>query len=58
MEFLIGGGVRDIQDLLILRDIGAAGALMATAIHRGTISGHDLALLSRQAHGPAQAGSG
>lgn len=46
MEILIGGGVRDIQDLLILQDIGAAGALVATAIHRGTLSGDDLALLS------------
>jgi phosphoribosylformimino-5-aminoimidazole carboxamide ribotide isomerase len=59
MEILVGGGVRDIQDLLILQDLGAAGALVATAIHRGTISGADLALLSGEAyHGPAQAGSG
>jgi phosphoribosylformimino-5-aminoimidazole carboxamide ribotide isomerase len=59
MEILIGGGVRDVQDLLILQDIGAAGALVATAIHRGTLSRDDLALLSGGAsHGPAQAGSG
>jgi len=58
MEILIGGGVRDIQDLLILRDIGAGGVLVATALHRGTISSEDLPLLSREAHhGPAQAGS-
>lgn len=58
MEILIGGGVRDIQDLLILQDIGAAGALVATAIHRGTISRDDLTLLSGGAHyGPAQARS-
>ena len=59
MEILVGGGVRDVQDLLILQDIGAAGALVATAIHRGTLSRDDLALLSEGAsHGPAQAGSG
>ncbi len=58
MEILIGGGVRDIQDLRILRDIGAAGALVATAIHRGTISGDDLALLSAEVtRGQAQEGS-
>ena len=50
MEILIGGGVRDIQDLLILQDIGAAGALVATAIHRGTLLGTDLTLLSGEAH--------
>lgn len=58
IEILAGGGVQDIRDLLILRDIGAAGALVATALHRGTISREDLAVLSREAcHGPAQAGS-
>jgi len=50
--------VRDIRDLLVLRDIGAAGALVGTALHRGTISREDLAILAREAcHGPAQAGS-
>jgi len=58
IEILVGGGVRDIRDLLILRDIGAAGALVGTALHRGTISREDLAVLAREAcHGPAQAGS-
>jgi phosphoribosylformimino-5-aminoimidazole carboxamide ribotide isomerase len=58
VEILVGGGVRDMRDLLTLRDIGAAGALVATAIHRGTISGGHLALLSGGAgHGRDQAGS-
>ena len=58
IEILIGGGVRDVGDLLMLRGLGAAGALVATALHRGTISREDLAVLSREAcHGPAQAGS-
>lgn len=44
MDILIGGGVRDIQDLLILR---------------GTLSGDDLVSLSGEVyHGLAQAGSG
>lgn len=36
------GGVRDSNDLCALRDIGAAGALVATALHRGQIARRDL----------------
>ncbi|HEX2841111.1 HisA/HisF-related TIM barrel protein [Hyphomicrobium sp.] len=36
------GGVRDANDLRALRDIGAAGALVATALHRGQIARRDL----------------
>jgi phosphoribosylformimino-5-aminoimidazole carboxamide ribotide isomerase len=36
------GGVRGLPDLLALRDIGAAGALVATALHRGQIKTGDL----------------
>src|SRR3972149_2512686 len=58
IEILVGGGGRGLRDRLILRDIGAAGALVGTALHRGTISREDLAVLAREAcHGPAQAGS-
>jgi phosphoribosylformimino-5-aminoimidazole carboxamide ribotide isomerase len=58
MRILVGGGVRDIRDLLMLRDIGAAGALVGTALHRGTISRENLGVLSGKAcHGAAQAGS-
>jgi len=32
---LAGGGVRDAEDLRALADAGAAGALVATALHRG-----------------------
>jgi phosphoribosylformimino-5-aminoimidazole carboxamide ribotide isomerase len=35
LELLAGGGVRDAQDLHALADAGAAGALVATALHRG-----------------------
>jgi phosphoribosylformimino-5-aminoimidazole carboxamide ribotide isomerase len=35
LELLAGGGVRDAGDLRALEDVGAAGALVATALHRG-----------------------
>ena len=35
LELLAGGGVRDSDDLRALEDAGAAGALVATALHRG-----------------------
>ena len=35
LELLAGGGVRDAEDLRALADSGAAGALVATALHRG-----------------------
>jgi phosphoribosylformimino-5-aminoimidazole carboxamide ribotide isomerase len=35
LELLAGGGVRDADDLHALGDAGAAGALVATALHRG-----------------------
>jgi phosphoribosylformimino-5-aminoimidazole carboxamide ribotide isomerase len=35
LELLAGGGVRDAADLRALADAGAAGALVATALHRG-----------------------
>jgi phosphoribosylformimino-5-aminoimidazole carboxamide ribotide isomerase len=35
LELLAGGGVRDGDDLRALADAGAAGALVATALHRG-----------------------
>lgn len=37
LELLAGGGVRDAGDLRALADAGAAGALVATALHRGAI---------------------
>jgi HisA/HisF family protein len=36
------GGVRHLADLKALRDAGAAGALVATALHAGTITAGDL----------------
>jgi phosphoribosylformimino-5-aminoimidazole carboxamide ribotide isomerase len=40
------GGVRNIADLNALRDIGAAGALVATALHSGQITSGDLESLA------------
>lgn len=38
VDVYAGGGVRDDDDLRALRDVGAAGALVATALHAGTIT--------------------
>lgn len=42
VPILAGGGVRNVQDLIDLRDVGGAGALVATALHTGSISVEDL----------------
>jgi phosphoribosylformimino-5-aminoimidazole carboxamide ribotide isomerase len=45
LALLAGGGVRDVDDLRALRDAGAAGALVATALHSGVIGPRELAEL-------------
>jgi HisA/HisF family protein len=45
LELLAGGGVRDVGDLRALGDAGAAGALVATALHSGVIGRRELAEL-------------
>jgi phosphoribosylformimino-5-aminoimidazole carboxamide ribotide isomerase len=42
LELLAGGGVRDVEDLRALADAGAAGALVATALHAGVIGRREL----------------
>ena len=42
LELLAGGGVRDVDDLRALDAAGAAGALVATALHRGVIGAREL----------------
>src|SRR5215203_1063681 len=49
LEVLAGGGVRDVEDLRALHAAGAAGALVATALHSGVIGAPELAGLRRQA---------
>jgi phosphoribosylformimino-5-aminoimidazole carboxamide ribotide isomerase len=48
LELLAGGGVRDLADLHALAEAGAAGALVATALHGGTIGAEELRALSRR----------
>jgi HisA/HisF family protein len=45
LGLLAGGGVRDIEDLRALDAAGAAGALVATALHSGVIGPAELAEL-------------
>ena len=42
LALLAGGGVRDAADLRALAQAGAAGALVATALHNGAIGRDDL----------------
>jgi phosphoribosylformimino-5-aminoimidazole carboxamide ribotide isomerase len=42
LELLAGGGVRDAGDLHALARAGAAGALVATALHTGVIGAREL----------------
>jgi phosphoribosylformimino-5-aminoimidazole carboxamide ribotide isomerase len=42
LEVFVGGGVRDIDDLVQLKDLGVFGALIATALHSGKIKMEDL----------------
>jgi phosphoribosylformimino-5-aminoimidazole carboxamide ribotide isomerase len=45
LALLAGGGVRTVDDLRALDAAGAAGALVATALHRGVIGRRELAEL-------------
>ena len=45
LELLAGGGVRDVADLRALAEAGAAGALVATALHSGAIGRDELRAL-------------
>jgi len=42
VDVYVGGGVRDIDDLIWLRNLGVSGALVATALHSGKILVEDL----------------
>ncbi|HEY6762160.1 MAG TPA: HisA/HisF-related TIM barrel protein, partial [Baekduia sp.] len=46
VELLAGGGVRHAGDLRALEGAGAAGALVATALHGGAIGPDELRALS------------
>ena len=42
VDVYVGGGVRDLADLVELKNLGVAGVLLATALHSGKISVADL----------------
>ncbi|MFQ6134620.1 MAG: HisA/HisF-related TIM barrel protein [Nitrososphaerales archaeon] len=42
LPLLVGGGVASIGDILALRDAGASGVLVATALYRGRLSRREL----------------
>jgi phosphoribosylformimino-5-aminoimidazole carboxamide ribotide isomerase len=46
LALLVGGGVRDANELGDLNAIGVAGVLVATALHRGTITLQHIAALN------------
>ena len=45
-EVFAAGGVRGVDDLAQLREADVAGALIATALHTGTVSAQQLAALA------------
>jgi phosphoribosylformimino-5-aminoimidazole carboxamide ribotide isomerase len=42
MDVYVGGGVRNLADLIELKGLGVSGALVATALHSGKISVEEL----------------
>ncbi|MHA1649844.1 MAG: HisA/HisF-related TIM barrel protein [Candidatus Helarchaeota archaeon] len=42
IPIITGGGARNIQDLVVLKNAGIAGVLIATALHKGAITPQDL----------------
>ena len=42
LAVLVGGGVRDVEELIELKELGVAGVLLATALHRGVITQKEL----------------
>jgi phosphoribosylformimino-5-aminoimidazole carboxamide ribotide isomerase len=42
VKVFVGGGVRDVKDLVELKDLGVFGVLVATALHSGKISPEEL----------------
>lgn len=45
-----GGGVRDLEDLRALAEIGVAGALVATALHQGALGAAELRQVGVRGH--------
>lgn len=47
-QIYAAGGIRNVSDLLRLKEMGIAGALIATCLHNGSITGADIARLQVQ----------
>lgn len=45
-RLFLAGGARDLGDLLAIRDAGAAGVLLASALHRGSLGADELKIFS------------
>jgi len=45
LSLLVGGGIRNAQDMMELKELGVDGILTATALHRGLITRQDIDLL-------------
>ncbi len=43
LSVITGGGARNLQDLIELKNTGVSGVLIATALHNGSITSQDLA---------------
>jgi phosphoribosylformimino-5-aminoimidazole carboxamide ribotide isomerase len=56
-RLLAGGGIHSGRDLTRLSDAGGDGALVASAIHDGRLSGADLAAVSRLSRPRDQSGT-
>lgn len=48
LSLIAGGGVRNPDDLRRLAELGVAGALVATSLHRGWITGADLSAMRHE----------
>jgi phosphoribosylformimino-5-aminoimidazole carboxamide ribotide isomerase len=44
VEVIVGGGIRGIDEVALLKNVGAAGVLLGSALHDGTIGRRELAL--------------
>ncbi len=42
IRVLVGGGIRDVKDLAMLKKLGVDGVLLATALHSGSITVEEL----------------
>ncbi len=56
IQILTGGGIRNIEDIRTLKNLGVDGVLIATAFHHGTITKEDLQKFreTKQENSPAK----